>query len=130
MNKYGYSIVYVKNVVDTLSFYEKAFGFTIKFITPEKDYGELDTGSTILAFAAYSIAEFNGIVVASPDTHSDPLPFEIAIVTEEIENCYQRAIDAGAKEIKKPGKKPWGQIVGYVRDINGFLVEVCTPVEQ
>lgn len=23
----------------------------------------------------------------------------------------------------------WGQTVGYLRDINGFLVEICTKVE-
>ena len=23
---------------------------------------------------------------------------------------------------------PWGQTIAYVADINGFLVELCTPV--
>jgi lactoylglutathione lyase len=26
--------------------------------------------------------------------------------------------------------KPWGQKVSYVRDLNGCLVEVCSPVPQ
>jgi hypothetical protein len=25
-------------------------------------------------------------------------------------------------------EKPWGQVVAYVRDLNGYLVEICTPM--
>lgn len=50
MNTYGYTILYVENVEATLAFYVKAFGFAQKFITPEKDYGELETGGTTLAW--------------------------------------------------------------------------------
>jgi lactoylglutathione lyase len=27
-----------------------------------------------------------------------------------------------------PTKKPWGQTVAYVRDLDGHLVELCTPM--
>ena len=30
--KYGYTIIYVSSVEETLEFYKKAFGFDIKFI--------------------------------------------------------------------------------------------------
>lgn len=30
--------------------------------------------------------------------------------------------------VKEPAKKPWGQTIGYARDCNGFLVELCKPV--
>ncbi|MFO0110274.1 MAG: VOC family protein, partial [Alphaproteobacteria bacterium] len=33
-----------------------------------------------------------------------------------------------AAPLKKPEQKPWGQTVAYVRDLNGFLVEICSPV--
>ena len=36
---------------------------------------------------------------------------------------------AGAVVVKEPQKKPWGQLVGYVRDNNGFLVEICAPMD-
>lgn len=26
-----------------------------------------------------------------------------------------------------PERQPWGQTVSYVRDPDGFLVELCTP---
>ena len=28
--------------------------------------------------------------------------------------------------IKLPEAKPWGQVVGYLRDLNGVIVELCT----
>ena len=50
--KYGYTIFYVDNVKETIEFYQKAFGFQQKFITPEDDYGELLSGETTIAFAS------------------------------------------------------------------------------
>jgi lactoylglutathione lyase len=35
---------------------------------------------------------------------------------------------SGATEVKPPETKPWGQIVVYVRDLNGFLVEICSEM--
>lgn len=31
--------------------------------------------------------------------------------------------------VKEPQQKPWYQMVGYVRDLNGFLVEICTEIK-
>lgn len=50
-------------------------------------------------------------------------------ITNDVKALYQRAIQAGATQIKKPQQKPWGQIVSYVRDLNGFLGEICTAVK-
>lgn len=57
--KFGYTIIYVQRVDETIKFYEEAFGFKRKFVTPENDYGELETGETILAFATIELANSN-----------------------------------------------------------------------
>ncbi len=129
MIRYGYTILYVPNVEETIAFYQKAFGFAQKFITPEKDYGELDTGGTTLAFASYSIAEYNGIAIEKLNPKNSPPPFEITFVCDDIEAAWKQAVEAGAVVVKEPIQKPWGQMVGYLRDVNGFLVEVCTRVK-
>ena len=128
MITYGYTILYVENVEATLAFYIKAFSFTQKFITPEKDYGELETGGTTLAFASYTVAEYNGIAIEKRKPEALPSPFEITFVAEDIESAWKQAVEAGAEIVKEPTQKPWGQTVGYLRDINGFLVEVCTKI--
>jgi catechol 2,3-dioxygenase-like lactoylglutathione lyase family enzyme len=47
--KFGYTIIYVSDVQVSLTFFEKAFGFKIRFVH-ESGYGELETGETTLAF--------------------------------------------------------------------------------
>jgi len=32
--------------------------------------------------------------------------------------------------LEEPVTKPWGQKVGYLRDTNGFIIEICTPIED
>ena len=52
--------------------------------------------------------------------------FEIAMVTDDVASAHQTALKAGAKELQPPSKKPWGQVVSYVQDMNGFIVEICS----
>lgn len=126
--KFGYTIIYVKDVNASLTFFEKAFGLKIRFIY-ESGYGELDTGETTLAFATHELGSNNlpaGYVAA--DTSSKPLGVEIALVTDSVANAHQRAITAGGISISEPTIKPWGQTVSYIRCPDGTLVELCSPV--
>jgi len=59
MMKFGYTIFYVADVEKTIAFYERAFGFSRKFISPEKDYGELVTGDTTISFASFALGASN-----------------------------------------------------------------------
>ena len=129
MLKFAYTIFYVQDVIKTIEFYEKAFGFKRTFVADTAEFGQLDTGGTALSFATIDLItnEIPGGFIAS-DIKKQPLGMEVAFATEHVEQVYQLAIDAGALEVSRPAVKPWGQTVGYVRDINGFLVEICTPV--
>lgn len=129
--KYGYTIFYVDKVEETIQFYEKAFGFQRKFITPEKDYGELLSGETTIAFASIELGKSNfkkGFYKIADSQQA--IGMEMAFVSENIEEDVQKAIEAGAIEWEKIVEKPWGQKVAYVRDINGILIEICTPVKS
>ncbi len=127
--QFGYTILYVKDVQETLEFYQSAFGFQQKFITPEKDYGELISGETTIAFASLGLGKSNfrkGF--KRVDELPNPVGVEMAFVTEEIEVDLNRALEAGAQQYEALIEKPWGQKVAYVLDNNGFLIELCTPV--
>ena len=127
--KFGYAILYVTDVEKTVSFYEKAFGLTRKMVVPG-EFGELDTGSTRLAFAARAHATtLFTIPIQEGGVDKPAAPMEIALVTPDVEKAFAKAVAAGAIAIAKPAQKPWGQVVAYVRDDNGFLVELCTPME-
>jgi lactoylglutathione lyase len=127
--KLGYTILYVESVADTISFYESAFGFERGMVTPANEYGEMKTGDTKLAFAANSFVKTLTSVsfeAAKPEKAAPPM--ELGLVTGEVEAAFAKAVAAGAVVVKKPETKPWGQLVGYVRDNNGFLVEICSPM--
>lgn len=57
-----------------------------------------------------------------------PGPFEVGLVVRDVPAAYSRAVGAGAVPWAPPSVKPWGQGVAYVRDLNGMLVELCTPI--
>jgi lactoylglutathione lyase len=126
--KLGYTIIYVADVVATVDFYERAFGLERRFVHDSNMYAEMQTGETLLAFAAEPMAEMNGLAVR-PNRKADVAAgFEIAFVTADPTLTYYNAVTAGAAAITAPAEKPWGQLVGYVRDLNGCLVEICSPI--
>ena len=129
MIKFAYTILYVQDVTKSIEFYEKAFGLVRKFVTPDNDYGELLVGETTLSFASTSLAKSNissGFVESS--LTNKPFGIEIGFTTDNVEKTVKIAINAGATLVEHPKTKPWGQTVAYLRDPDGFLVEVCTPM--
>lgn len=124
--QFGYTILYVPDVPATLKFYDAAFGLKTRFLAEGGDFGELDTGSTALAFCSHSLLQQMGKTpqVADPDKASS----EIALCTPDVAAALARALAAGAT-LKHPVETmAWGQTIAYVADINGFLVELCTPM--
>ncbi len=126
--KLKYTIIYVSDVPATVEFYERAFGFTRRFVHESNLYAELATGETTLAFAGEAMAERNGVAIRPNRKGDVAAGFEIAQVTDDPEAAYAAAIAAGAGAVAPPVVKPWGQTVGYVRDPNGCLVEICFPM--
>jgi lactoylglutathione lyase len=131
--KLGYVILFVKDVSASLAFYEEAFGLSRRFFNDDngKAYGELETGAACLAFASLEMANAQlnqEIVFASPN--KAPLGVEFALISEDVPALYSRAVKAGATSVKEPATMPWGQTVGYLRDIDGHLIELCTPVSN
>lgn len=124
--KFGYTILYVQDVKKTLDFYEKAFSFKQKFCHEGGDFGELDTGDTTLAFSSQKLMKNLGKNPSLPQSGSPS--FEIAFVTNDVAAALQKAICAGATLVQNPEEMPWGQTTAYVRDLDGFLIELCTPV--
>ncbi|MFZ5731536.1 MAG: VOC family protein [Pseudomonadota bacterium] len=123
---FRYTILYVADVKATLDFYRRAFGFETGFLHESGDYGELKTGDTKLAFSSVALMTQLGKSPAAADP-KHPV-FEIAFETDDVAGALKRAVDAGAALVQDVEKMPWGQIVSYVSDPNGCLVEICSPV--
>lgn len=131
MIKFGYTIVYVDDVEKCLKFFELSFGMKRKFLDDSGNYGELDTGTTTLAFATHTLGQANlptGYIKVS-DTNK-PLGIEIALVTDNVEESHNIAIKFGAKSIKPAYKTSWGQTVSYLQTPSGILLELCSPIHD
>ncbi|KJV31769.1 glyoxalase [Aquitalea magnusonii] len=127
--KFAYTIVYVADVAGSLAFFETAFGFSRRFLTPEGDYGELDTGDTTLSFASKALALSNHAAgFRFADEGALPVGVEIALATDDVTAAHQAALAAGARELAAPQVKPWGQTVSFLRCPDGMLLELCSPL--
>ncbi len=127
--KFGYTIIYVSDVVKSLDFFTSAFGLARRFLHESGTYGELDTGETTLAFVSHGAGEANfGMGHVRADTSPLPLGYEIALVTPTVQEAHLTALRAGATELAAPVVKPWGQTVSYLRCPDGTLVELCSPI--
>ncbi len=89
----------------------------------------MKTGQTTLAFASLAVAGTNfpgGVQPVAKD--GKPAAMEIVLVTPDVKGAFMRAVKEGAEALAEPSDKPWGQTVGYVRDLDGHLVELATPI--
>lgn len=127
--RFGYTILYVEDVSRAIEFYERAFGLARRFVSDDATYGEMETGDTTLSFASHTLV---GGFLPGGYRRNDPkeLPagVEIGFVTDDVGAAWDAALTAGAIVVSPPVTKPWGQTVAYVRDLEGMLVEICTPV--
>ncbi|WP_067336581.1 VOC family protein [Stappia indica] len=124
---FRYTILYVEDVPATMDFYERAFALTRGFLHDSGDYGELATGETRLAFSSRSLMRQLGKTPAAADAKA-PV-FELAFETEDVPGALERAVSAGATLLQDARREEWGQTTAYVSDPNGYLVEICSPVQ-
>ncbi len=127
--KLAWVIVYVPDVAAALALYEQAFGQKQRFAVPDGTYGELDTGSTVLAFAADELGEGNFPGGPHRPALTDkPANVELAFSTDDVEAAVATAVEAGCTVLAPPTAQSHGQTVAWIRDPWGTLIELCTPI--
>ena len=127
--KFSYTIIYVRDVLQTVAFYEKAFNLKQRFIHESNQYGEMETGETTIAFASNQLAQSNlpsGFQENS--LQNSPNGVEIGFVVDDVTTSFNCAVEAGAINVVEPKIKPWGQTVAYVRDLDGVLISINSPM--
>jgi lactoylglutathione lyase len=124
----GWVIAYVPDVEAAIAFYEQSFGLKRRFVAPDASFGELDTGETRLSFASEQMGDshFDG---GFQRPGEQPFNIEVALVFDDVEAAFARAVENGASALADPKQMPWGQTVAYLRDPFGTLVELATPTD-
>ncbi len=130
--QFGYTFLWVDDVPVTVAFYEQAFGLRRRFMQengPMGLYAELETGATTLAIADRKEADALFTQGYRKNTPTDvPGAFQITFVTPDVAATYQAAMTAGATAYTEPHTEPWGQTIARIRDPNGVLVSIATPL--
>lgn len=127
--KLSHIIFYVKDVLKGVSFYKAALGIEAGFVHESGQYAELETGGVKLAFASDELGKGNlpGGFIAN-EAKGLPQAAEVTFTVKDVKEAYEKAVREGAIEVVKPDAKPWGQVVGYVRDPNGVLIEIASEM--
>ncbi len=132
--KFGYTIIYVEDVLETVAFYEKAFGFERGMVVEEEGivyYAELKSGETTIGFASYEMGKMNFDDKYEKITRKgNPVGLELVFVDDDVASATSHAVKNGAELIAEPSEKEWGQTVSYVRAIEGTLIEICSPMGE
>ncbi len=127
--KFGYTVIWVDDVVKTVEFYEKAFGLVRRTLQDkgQSTWAEIETGNTTLAFSSSSEAQklFPGGFHPNDATQPPPL-IQISFITPDVGSAYMRAIGAGAKALDAPKTQAGGKTIARVRDLNGVLVSLVS----
>ncbi|HVU51325.1 MAG TPA: VOC family protein [Polyangia bacterium] len=124
--KLTHTTLFVPEIARALVFYEEAFGMKAKLVHVGGQYAELEAGGTTLAFAAHALARgIVGRAYVEATRGGPPLGVELALEPDDVAAAFARAVAAGAEPVSPPEAKPWGQLVAYVRDLNGFLISLA-----
>lgn len=105
---FRYTILYVDDVAAAIGFYERAF---------------LHEGGLFVQRADAAAGQDAG--QAAPRRPVSEIAFE----TEDVSAAFDRAVAAGAVPLTAPRTEPWGQVVSYIGDPDGYLVEICSSVQ-
>ena len=105
--KFRYSALFVPSVPETVAFYERAFGFQLRYMHPSSGYAELETGDTLLAFVGGDFIETANLLGELRFEANRPAAAaQLALVTDDMDGDWMRALSAGATVVKAPELKP------------------------
>jgi lactoylglutathione lyase len=126
--RYAATVLYVPDPAASVDFYACAFGFRRRHLNEHENgsYAELETGATLIAFASPELVARHLPVEWQRNDRAMPAGLELNLVVGDVHEAYLAALAAGATPIAPPAPKPWGQTVGFVRDLDGLLVEIAS----
>ena len=126
--RFGGTAVYVNDVRLALDFYAHAFGIRTRFFDETLQYGELETGSTVVAFASHQLGEMLMPGLYARSENGQPLGVEITFFVKDVPAAFEKAVAEGAMPLAQPKTMPWGAIVAYLRDPEGTIIGLSTQL--
>ena len=118
----NYVILVVDDLDRALDFYTRVLG--LKLGHRSREYAQLDTGVTRIGF--YTRPAMATVLGFDLDAPSPIAPgFELGFKVADVDAAYAEILAAGATPVTEPTTRPWGQRTAYVRDPDGYLIELA-----
>lgn len=123
-----YVVLVVADLDRSIAFYTGILDLTLGHRSGP--YAQLDTGATRLAlYEREAMAATLGVdELAAPDPGAPS--FEIGFKVDDVDAAYRAIVAAGAEPAVEPTDRDWGQRTAYVRDPDGYLIELAQQTED
>jgi predicted lactoylglutathione lyase len=114
----------VRDFHASLTFYE-ALGFERKVRATGDQVAFLDAGGTVLALWHWDLLADDEALPREPVSayRANSLAWNCR-TPDEVDDVFERAVGAGAKPLRQPGKTDYGGYRGYFTDPDGHVWEV------
>ena len=117
-----YVILFVDDLMRSKRFYSQACGLEVKYEAAH--FVQFETGATRFGlYTREAMAELLGTRVVAPQPGGDG--FEIGFKVDDCDDAYSQMLAAGAAAAAEPVTRSWGQRTAYVRDPDGYLIELA-----
>ena len=131
------TVIYVPDVVPVLAFYRAAFGLETRFVDADVQlpgrvagesyqFAELATEGGGLHFATPALGAL--LIPGFEYPNGEPTGVEIAFTVPDVDAAFARAVAAGAAPVRSSERMPWGQVIAYVRSVEGTYVGLLGPL--
>lgn len=117
-----YVVLIVAQLERSLSFYTETLGLELQHRADA--YAQIRAGTTRLAlYTRDAMEETLGEPLDVPSTSAPS--FELGFKVTDCDAAFAELVAAGAPPVTRPTTRPWGQRTAYVRDPDGYLIELA-----
>jgi predicted lactoylglutathione lyase len=120
----------VKDLEKSVAFYRDGLGWPTEGIVGQEiengavAFFDLQNGLKLAVWPQESLAKDAGLTDTTPNNSTAFSLGHNVNSKEEVDEAFEKAVQAGAISVVKPQDKAWGGYAGYFRDLDGHLWEV------
>ena len=119
-NSLALVILAVEQLPRSLAFYRAVLGWDEPVDTPV--YAELASPNG-MRLGLYNRENFGNNLGTVPEPIAGPVATtELYFEVDDVDASLARAIAAGANALSPPSPRPWGDVVGYAADLDGYVL--------
>ncbi len=116
-----YTVVIVEDLDQSVEFYTGMLG--LELAHRSGPFAQMQTGNTRLAFYTREAMAQTLDFRILPPANSAPA-FELGFKVDDVDAAYRELTERGVPSAAAPADRPWGQRTAYVRDPDGYLIEL------